>query len=490
MPTPSSAVMRHSRASLLTHLSLLVAVISPAGANQQQLDSSSATEPVEVWICWDPETESPPETDGQYPHISRGVERFVRRAQVVSPLLRKNFKLIYDTTASCRKRIPTITKTCRTHGNTIMCDMGPISRASRMIGWMSALTFSYPGPKRIGEVPAPLAQYLADAESIEQIRPNLRRFWKQSDVDWSVEHVVAARDILEAWHTLARGNALPDDYFPEALPIVQQSIRIAESTLDYVFAYLLGHETYHLTNTCPLPNTLPERVDAALDELAATQVKTRALCFNPPSPKEIEADRCALGFMHQVYKLNKELDLYDDDFSKRYAVDVLSQLVLGGLSASNGTPTVRLPGGVEIKNHNTPDGYLFTPIRVLAVSELIRTINESASWEVGLCDTAGLDTFRALTGAAHCPEEVPFVYASSDWLVAFSDYFPERGMNALMRTPRPVLDDEEDFACGPEDMRKPPPANRQLEPFPSQRGGRRFEPGLVLQTNASTPPSI
>ena len=156
--------------------------------------------------------------------------------------------------------------------------------------------------------------------------------------------------------------------------------------------------------------------------------------------------------MHELYRFNKAHKLFDSDFSKRYAIDVLSQLVLGGLAASDGTPTVRLPDRVEIKNHNTPDGYLFTPIRVLVVSELMRTINESSSWEVGLCDTAALDTFRALTGAAYCPEEKPFVYASNDWLNAFEDYFPQRGMNALSQAYRPVLDDEEDFACGQKDI--------------------------------------
>ncbi len=71
-----------------------------------------------------------------------------------------------------------------------------------------------------------------------------------------------------------------------------------------------------------------------------------------------------------------------------------------------------------------------------------------------MCDTAALDTFRALIGAAYCPDEVPFVYASTDWVNAFSDYFPVRGMTALERTPRPRLNDEDDFACGPSDMER------------------------------------
>jgi hypothetical protein len=184
--------------------------------------------------------------------------------------------------------------------------------------------------------------------------------------------------------------------------------------------------------------------------LATEQRRALAVCDNLPNLEEVDADQCALQFVagtHDVY--GALVNESTAQFAERHAIDIVSQLVLGGLDSNEGMPTYRLPSGVELAEFHRPPGYLYAPLRAIAFAEHLDQFN--GFYEVALCDTAALDVFRALTFATYCTEEREFEYASPEWLAAFGKYFPERTRFGLDHTPRPALDDEDDFACGPED---------------------------------------
>jgi hypothetical protein len=401
-------------------------------------------ETLELWFCWD--SAEGGLANYEYVQMRNAAARFVQIAVTRGlPMDADHFKVIFDSRDACQQAVPGGGRTCLTQGNIMMCDAAVVARALRMVGWMTGLTMvsMNGGSIRSGGVPVQLARFLADAKSEEEILNALPRYWPESDYNFKGEDIALANAVWTYWVNTETGEELPA-IEPEER--ARNSVLLAQLTADYVMAFLLGHEYYHTSQSCAGQSGR----SAALEDLAAEQRRALALCDNLPNLEEVDADQCALQFVagtHDVY--NTRVDDFTAQFAERHAIDIVSQLVLGGLDSNEGVPAYRLPSGVELAEFHRPPGYLYAPLRAIAFAEQVEQFN--TVFEVALCDTAALDVFRALTFAAYCEEEREFEYASSEWLTAFGQYFPRRTRFGLDNTPRPALNDEDDFACSPED---------------------------------------
>lgn len=425
-------------------------------AHDKPSEQYAQTGEVQISLCWDPDSDRPLDANFQKDLLLRSVGRFVARSSSTRASPSLKYRLFLD--ATCDERASMGQRTCRTLDNVVMCDISVLARARRMAGWAAALTAALmlKGPVKIGDVPVQLARALSDEEDLDDAVADLWRYRSLADNHWNARDVVNATAFLEYAFSRELGAQPSDIVIESSTPSEGTSLsRLGEMTYainalasDYALAFILGHEQYHVTNSCDVPTGLPPRVSVELHRLADIQDAGVGVCQNAINAHEFWADECALRHTSEAHRRATYTGAVGE-FALRYAIDVTSELLLGGLSDTVGLQEWDHEG-IRMARFNRPRGYPYAPLRILTFSELTRTLNPT-NFEIGICDATAIHVFHGLTAASYCPEEREFHYADGEWLAAFERHFPARTWDGLRSAPNAAMNNDDDFACGPED---------------------------------------
>lgn len=176
--------------------------------------------------------------------------------------------------------------------------------------------------------------------------------------------------------------------------------RVYEATIDYIVAYLFGHELAHGFGACVVRSSSWVEKSGLIIRMAKLQAQGDVLCPNLPSVAEIKADECALRTVevvdHELARVAKSADNSEVvraqgtllSISRRLAVDGLTWLLSQGLSGRTGwvQGTFTMPDGGLMWRGTIRDGYLYMPIRLALLGALMRHLDPTHASFVGLCD--------------------------------------------------------------------------------------------------------
>lgn len=427
---------------------------APPPVSPRPVPKSTTQAEVQFSLCLPPGIDLANYSNLQKDLVVQSIGRFSARAANTMGPRSPKYRILLDST--CGELAPMGRQTCRTFGNVIMCDLSVLARARRMAGWMAALTADILLERRvkIGDVPVQLARALSDAESMDAAVSELWKYRRLAEKKWTSQDITDAQTFLQYAVRLELGREVViESSTPQSTATVTRFGEMAHDisvlASDYVLAFILGHEIYHVSKSCEGLPELPSDVMAELNRLEDLEQHGVGVCRNQPNLDEFWADECGLRHALDAY-VHGQYRGTNGDFALRYAIDVTSELLLGGLSDEMGLQEWEL-NGVRMVRFNRPPGYPYAPLRVLAFSELTKALG--SNFEIGICDATGIDVFESLAEAAYCPEQREFRFADQDWLSAFERNFPVRAWYGLGNDPSTAPHNDDDFACGPEDRR-------------------------------------
>jgi hypothetical protein len=202
--------------------------------------------------------------------------------------------------------------------------------------------------------------------------------------------------------TLSRDEALVFDVM----------LHIYRAGVDQALAFVLGHELAHAHGGCAAKAKALAPVENRVRQFIELQLEERLFCPNPPSPSEINADRCglvALRAMNDYWQRRERLTSIGwlikpgfQDLGNRLAIDLLGIMIVGGLG--DATQKYYLPDSRPGRIDYWPklkenEGYLYSALRLLLATEVLHIQSHSAAEGVRACGTTAQRVMEGLLRA-------------------------------------------------------------------------------------------
>ncbi|MCG8434182.1 MAG: hypothetical protein MJA83_09140, partial [Gammaproteobacteria bacterium] len=223
----------------------------------------------------------------------------------------------------------------------VYCDAEALAMLLRIVAWMSAFSAvpkSKPdgGVAQFDPIPVLAAQALAHAAMTRD----------DDDFERAVSSIVydgglSSEDFDRAQITFIAIHHL--DTTDELLPIADEAdtpiaYGIYFSTVNYVMAFIVGHELYHAHGGCGPTGPSSSESSGTFELVTKLQTSGLPLCLAPPFMGEVAADRCALRALErtdaallELVQDAGELAAISLSLSRRYAIDAIGILLLHGL---------------------------------------------------------------------------------------------------------------------------------------------------------------
>lgn len=278
---------------------------------------------------------------------------------------------------------------CYADSTAIYCREEPLAQLARVAAWLSAdaaiqfnvsklkprsLNFS----SSLSWVDALLLAH-AEAEDGDEVFNNRariiasRRDIQLADLNEIYELVI---DIYT--HTNNQLEAAPNN------DMLRTAMKLYESVLNYAFAFLLGHESYHYyKNQCPLLTPSKIEENGLVDSVIKMQL--RGGYFDPAisiDKHEARADICAFRWLEEVAQSTKSSDSpILDALSKTIAIDVMASPIIAGYLQSIDQNTLSQDAPI----YKLVDGYLYPQSRLILSSATLHYNEKTYPASVKLC---------------------------------------------------------------------------------------------------------
>jgi len=192
---------------------------------------------------------------------------------------------------------------------------------------------------------------------------------------------------------------------PSVDPDTLISYSIYEASVNFIIAFIIGHELSHAHGFCWLNKPSVIEQIGLFKKIINIQSEGDIFCQNPILIDEIKADKCALRvleYMINAYnkcrtsQFNNRIDEYVTlgfaSISKRFAIDGMSLLLFTGLAHETHKSFHSLEyitgdgkeSTIILKSSN--DGYIYSPLRLILFSELLKYYEFINKYMVSICD--------------------------------------------------------------------------------------------------------
>lgn len=334
---------------------MVLALLSPAAAAQQQIELSICHEEAELHEDW--RRVSLYQVARVFHDGSGATALKVRRAV-------------------CNETMPDTT--CAAIPNHMFCRQEPFTRMNRAASWY-AVRFvlenhtGYEGFRLTHERPALRAFRYAECS--------------EPDPD------------VSPWQGLLRDHLalkLAGDVGPEHLSQLEAMGLVQDRIVAFNMAAIVGHESYHVAgNRCPLAEPARSERSGLFSHILRLQTSDELFCAENPDPNEINADLCAMRHVEGLH--GSPLSGVDDadrleDFAQRAASDMIAFQTLTGFRTFSDLPR----GAYVIPEF---DQYLNPVYRLTLLAGAVST----ASTAPALCgDASGLFVHGVQTSFQTC----------------------------------------------------------------------------------------
>lgn len=339
----------------------------------------------------------------------------------------QNFTIVRDRERSCAARA---NGSCAAHGKHVYCDKRQLARLTLALG-INALATKLPNSQE-GTGEGAISQQLSLTGSLMLADSLLNddQAGRTRVIEYLVEsfgtpiETIATTVVflpgLHAWDVY--GNDKGIQSWPE-MSILHP---IMEGAVNYVLAYVLGHELAHAFASCPFDEPSVVESSGLLQEVVTAQSRGAPLCPNSLLLDEYRADRCALRVVNQMDRAmsaHKERESHRlfgtfpsavqalHSISRRLAVDALALILTTGLGAKPGESVLGRERGADgmptiaYVMHAVP-GYFYMPNRLLLLAEELSALEPYNKHLVRLCDdTAKLFVMGLNYGLTICGKQ-------------------------------------------------------------------------------------
>jgi len=184
-------------------------------------------------------------------------------------------------------------------------------------------------------------------------------------------------------------------------PEIVISYVIFESSVNYLFSYIIGHEISHSLGKCVFKNTSYVEENAGLMNLISEQDTGDKICRNPIDAQELAAEICSLRalatfdkYMHsiksEIYQDKKTLRNMES-IGRRSAIDTIAFLLSLGLHTTSDDILAKIKprrfnskAKVSVYEVKFPREYIYSPIRTIFFAEELKS-REKNRGIVGIC---------------------------------------------------------------------------------------------------------
>ena len=232
---------------------------------------------------------------------------------------------------------------------------------------------------------------------LEQRIRLLERVYGSRGRDLAEIAMAGADGVREIDNNPAVLKKLPRD---EAL-VFDIRLHIYRAGVDQALGFVLGHELAHAHGGCAANAEALAPVENRVGQFIDLQLEEKHFCSNPPSPSEINADRCGLVALRAVnaYWQRRErltsigwkIQPGFQNLGNRLAIDLLGIVIIGGLGDATHQhyrPDTSRPGRIDYwPKLKESEGYLYSALRLLLATEVLHIQSDSAPNGVRACAT-------------------------------------------------------------------------------------------------------
>lgn len=358
------------------------------------LSASAHAQSVEVHLCQQPN--EPPAVRAWGEGAAQAINRlsYAGYRQGGSP-----FRIVSDDSKSCLAQAK---NSCFAHGSHVYCNKKQLARLVAAAA-ASALSHELDGGSVTNTLNVTASFMIADAmlTTDNQIRTSILEQLMGS-MGLQMEQILP---VMKRMPKVLRWDVEGDQSIIEADPELAMLHPVMEGTVNYVFAYLLGHELAHAYSSCPF--SAPSRVEESglWKTAVSAQSRGKLICANTLLVDEVLADRCALRVVRKLdeamsaHKKRESQRLFQTfpspvqmlhSVSRRTAIEAFNHMLMTGFSAGPEGVQVEAPGQdgmytVAYRSKSTP-GYLYQAIRMLLFSQELHESEPYSPDVVAMCD--------------------------------------------------------------------------------------------------------
>lgn len=362
-------------------------------------------------------------------NVKPAIERFVNASQHGLRIKHEKRSVCSELSGQAWRK-----RTCFAEKGAVYCDILALSRVLQATAWQSTasavfyLATSKDGRKRGVSI-------LSSLQLVEASEIDSQNAWFEalkvliSGSNANILDIANIIDTMEELRISDNSNAnivSRGDFSPRTLES-ELAYDLYRPSANYVLAFLLGHELAHARAECSSNKPSWAETSGMLSFLFNAHVSGEVLCPMELLLEEAQADRCALREVEGMdISMRKRVSEHDDarirgvlervlTMSRDTAISVNEGLINFGLGttasyafASETMASNDIPTFTVVVPRRTP-GYLYSSLRILLFSRLMRELDDGPNQSVRLCGDSAQRTMNSLSlDSAHwCNKKHP-----------------------------------------------------------------------------------